>query len=104
MSLTSLVFDIDESLSNIGSNFSNNNDFDIELFPNPSEEQINLILPDYSNYRIKVFDLKGQKIIDRVSNKKEVLIDVSILEKGTYLININSLLNQKTVTKKIIKR
>ena len=104
LSLTSLVFDIDESLSNIGSNFSNNNDFDIELFPNPSEEQINLILPDYSNYRIKVFDLKGQKIIDRVSNKKEVLIDVSILEKGTYLININSLFNQKTVTKKIIKR
>ena len=104
LSLTSLVFDIDESLSNIGSNFSNNNDFDFELFPNPSEEQINLILPDYSNYRIKVFDLKGQKIIDRVSNKKEVLIDVSILEKGTYLININSLFNQKTVTKKIIKR
>ena len=104
LSLTSLVFDIDESLSNIGSNFSNNNNFDIELFPNPSEEQINLILPDYSNYRIKVFDLKGQKIIDRVSNKKEVLIDVSILEKGTYLININSLFNQKTVTKKIIKR
>ena len=104
LSLTSLVFDIDESLSNIGSNFSNNNDFDIELFPNPSEEQINLILPDYSNYRIKVFDLKGQKIIDRVSNKKEVLIDVSILEKGTYLININSLFNQKIVTKKIIKR
>ena len=104
LSLTSLVFDIDESLSNIGSNFSNNNDFDIELFPNPSEEQIKLLLPDYSNYRIKVFDLKGQKIIDRVSNKKEVLIDVSILEKGTYLININSLLNQKTVTKKIIKR
>lgn len=104
LSLTSLVFDIDESLSNIGSNFSNNNDFDFELFPNPSEEQINLILPDYSNYRIKVFDLKGQKIIDRVSNKKEVLIDVSILEKGTYLININSLFNQKIVTKKIIKR
>ena len=104
LSLTSLVFDIDESLSNIGSNFSNNNDFDFELFPNPSKEQINLILPDYSNYRIKVFDLKGQKIIDRVSNKKEVLIDVSILEKGTYLININSLFNQKTVTKKIIKR
>ena len=104
LSLTSLVFDIDESLSNIGSNFSNNNDFDIELFPNPSEEQIKLLLPDYSNYRIKIFDLKGQKIIDRVSNKKEVLIDVSILEKGTYLININSLFNQKTVTKKIIKR
>ncbi len=104
LSLTSLVFDIDESLSNIGSNFSNNNDFDFELFPNPSEEQINLILPDYSNYRIKVFDLKGQKIIDRVSNKKEILIDVSILEKGTYLININSLFNQKIVTKKIIKR
>ena len=104
LSLTSFVFNIDESLSNSGLNFVNNNDFQVELFPNPAEDQLNLILPDYSNYNIKIFNLQGQKLIDRFSNNKEVLIDISTLENGTYLLNIKSTLNQKTITKKIIKQ
>ena len=104
LSLTSFVFNIDESLSNSGLNFANNNDFQVELFPNPAEDQLNLILPDYSNYNIKIFNLQGQKLIDRFSNNKEVLIDISTLENGTYLLNIKSTLNHKTITKKIIKQ
>ena len=102
LSLTSLVFDIDESLSNSEFNFVNNNDFHVELFPNPAEDELNLILPDYSNYSIKIFNLRGQKLIDKFSNNKEVLIDISALENGTYLINIKSTLDQKSTTKKII--
>ena len=104
LSLTSLVFDIDESLSNSDFNLVNNNDFQVELFPNPAEDKINLILPDYSNYNIKIFNLQGQKLIDRFSNNKEVIIDISTLEYGTYLLNITSIFNQKTTTKKIIKQ
>ena len=104
LSLTSLVFDIDESLSNSDFNFVNNNDFQVELFPNPAEDKLNLILPDYSNYNIKIFNLQGQKLIDRFSNNKEVIIDISTLEYGTYLLNITSTFNQKTTTKKIIKQ
>ena len=104
LSLTSLVFDIDESLSNSDFNFVNNNDFHVELFPNPAEDKLNLILPDYSNYNIKIFNLQGQKLIDRFSNNKEVIIDISTLEYGTYLLNITSTFNQKTTTKKIIKQ
>ena len=104
LSLTSLVFDIDESLSNSDFNFVNNNDFQVELFPNPAEDKLNLILPDYSNYNIKIFNLQGQKLIDRFSNNKEVIIDISTLEYGTYLLNITSTFNHKTTTKKIIKQ
>ena len=104
LSLTSLVFDIDESLSNSDFNFVNNNDFQVELFPNPAEDKLNLILPDYSNYNIKIFNLQGQKLIDRFSNNKEVIIDISTLEYGTYLLNITSTFNQKTTIKKIIKQ
>ena len=104
LSLTSLVFDIDESLSNGEFNFVNNNDIQVELFPNPAEDQLNLILPDYSNYNIKIFNLQGQKLIEKFSNNKEVLIDISLLEKGTYLLNIKSVINQRTITKQIIKQ
>ena len=53
---------------------------------------------------IKIFNLQGQKLIDKFSNNKEVIIDISTLEYGTYLLNITSTFNQKTTTKKIIKR
>ena len=104
LSLTSLVFDIDESLSNSEFNLVNNNDFQVELFPNPAVDQLNLILPDYSNYNVKIFNLQGQKLIDGYSDNKEVLIDISKFQKGTYLLKINSMTNTKTVTKKIIKQ
>ena len=104
LSLTSLVFDIDESLSNGEFNFVNNNEFQVELFPNPAEDQLNLILPDYSNYNVKIFNLQGQKLIDRFSNNKEVLIDMSKFQKGTYLLKISSMTDKKTATKKIIKQ
>ena len=81
-----------------------NNDFQVELFPNPVEDQLNLILPDYSNYNVKIFNLQGQKLIDRFSDNKEVLIDISKFQKGTYFLKINSLTDKKTVTKKIIKQ
>ena len=104
LSLTSLVFDIDESLSNSEFNFDDNSEFKVELFPNPAEDQLNLIFPDYSDYSIEIFNLKGQKLIDTFINKKEALIDISKLERGTYLVNITSTLYDNRITKKIIKQ
>ncbi len=42
-----------------------------------------LILPDNSNYNMKIINLQGQKLIEKFSNNKEVLIDISLLEKVT---------------------
>ena len=105
LSLTSLVFNIDGSLSNNGFTLTENGEFDVILFPNPFEDKLNLILPEYSDYRIKIYDIKGSKLLDNsITNKKELLLDISQFQKGTYLVNITSLSNQKTITKKIIKQ
>lgn len=104
LSLTSFVFNIDGSLSN--NSFSDNiyNKFQVKFFPNPSEEQLNLIFPEYSDYLIEVFDLKGNKILSfKIDNSKQHLLDISSLEKGIYLINIKSLSSFKEITHKIIK-
>ena len=53
---------------------------------------------------MKIFNLQGQKLIDRFSNNKEVLIDISKFQKGTYLLKIKPMTENKTVTKKIIKQ
>jgi len=104
LSLTSFVFNIDGSLSN--NSYSDNiyNKFQVKFFPNPSEEQLNLIFPEYSDYLIEVFDLKGNKILYfKIDNSKQHLLDISSLEKGIYLINIKSLSSFKAITHKIIK-
>ena len=104
LSLTSFVFNIDGSLSN--NSFSDNiyNKFQVKFSPNPSEEQLNLIFPEYSDYLIEVFDLKGNKILYfKIDNSKQHLLDISSLEKGIYLINIKSLSSFKAITHKIIK-
>jgi len=104
LSLTSFVFNIDGSLSN--NSFSDNiyNKFQVKFFPNPSEEQLNLIFPEYSDYLIEVFDLKGNKILSfKIDNSKQHLLDISSLGKGIYLINIKSLSSFKAITHKIIK-
>ena len=104
LSLTSFVFNIDGSLSN--NSFSDNiyNKFQVKFFPNPSGEQLNLIFPEYSDYLIEVFDLKGNKILSfKIDNSKQHLLDISSLGKGIYLINIKSLSSFKAITHKIIK-
>ena len=104
LSLTSFVFNIDGSLSN--NSFRDNiyNKFQVKFFPTPSEEQLNLIFPEYSDYLIEVFDLKGNKILSfKIDNSKQHLLDISSLGKGIYLINIKSLSSFKAITHKIIK-
>ena len=104
LSLTSFVFNIDESLSNGDFNQINENEFKVRLYPNPSHGRINLIFPKHSNYRVQLFDLKGTKItgID-INDSIEYTLDISSFAKGTYLIKINSLNNFKEVIHKIIK-
>ena len=104
LSLTSFVFNIDQSLSNNSFNNNTDHEFQIKFFPNPSEGQLNLIFPEYSDYLVGVYDLKGKLILDfKIDNSKQYLLDITSLEKGPYLINIKSLSSFKEITRKIIK-
>jgi len=104
LSLTSFVFNIDESLSNSSNYLANNNLLEVRLFPNPSEDEISLIFTDYSTYSLNIFDLKGQKIMQKTIFDNEASIDISEFQKGTYLLKISSMSDEKTITKKIIKQ
>ena len=104
LSLTSFVFNIDESLSNSSNYLVNNNLLEVRLFPNPSEDEISLIFNDYSTYSLNIFDLKGLKIMQKTIFDNEASIDISEFQKGTYLLKISSMIDEKTITKKIIKQ
>jgi O-glycosyl hydrolase len=104
LSLTSFVFNIDESLSNSSNYLANNNLLEVRLYPNPSEDKINILFTDYSTYSLNIFDLKGQKIMQKTIFDNEASIDISEFQKGTYLLKISSMSDEKTITKKIIKQ
>lgn len=82
------------------------NDFDdfkgISIFPNPSNETINIALNDeFSQNDIQVinlFDLQGKKVFS--SNKYLNSIDLRNFEKGIYVLKIE--INHRFLTEKVI--
>ena len=68
----------------------------ITIYPNPSSKYINVNID--SVLEAVVFDLLGKELIrENVTDK----LDISTLEKGTYILNLSDGVN--TSTHKIIK-
>jgi len=68
----------------------------IKIFPNPSSKYINVNID--TEFEAVVFDLLGKELIrDNITGR----LDISSLEKGTYILNLTDGIN--TSTHKIIK-
>jgi hypothetical protein len=72
------------------------------IYPNPSEGLFNIEFDGNISY-YEVFDLKGNKIIDKTasSGNKASVIDLSNSPTGVYMLVMN--INGKTIKKKIVK-
>ena len=68
----------------------------IKIFPNPSSDYISI--NNDKEIEAVVFDLLGKELIRENTNGK---LDISCLEKGTYIVNLTDGIN--TSTHKIIK-
>ena len=82
-------FDLD--LLNNPTGFSDLSDNGISLFPNPSNGWIRINDSDQlieDQAQVRVFNLLGNKVMD--FQLQEQLIDLSALEAGSYLLQINS--------------
>ena len=74
----------------------NNFENDIKIYPNPSFDYININAG--SNLKAILYDSLGKELIrENVTDK----LDISQLEKGTYILNLSDGIN--TSTHKIIK-
>ena len=74
----------------------NENSFNLKVFPNPAQEFL-YIDTDYE-LEAYVFDLLGKQVMREYITDK---LDISCLEKGTYILNLSDGIN--TSTHKIIK-
>jgi hypothetical protein len=59
------------------------------LYPNPTDNSF-LIHTDLNNYKINIYNLNGQCILNKQNCLKSERIDISTIPAGIYFININS--------------
>ena len=77
------------------------NDFQILCYPNPVQKTLNINIPiSIKVNKISVYNSLGNLILEKKSNLNQ--LDFSNLNKGVYLIVINT--NKNSYTKRIIKK
>ncbi|PLX14501.1 MAG: hypothetical protein C0598_01165 [Marinilabiliales bacterium] len=58
-----------------------------KIYPNPTDEYLNIELDNLKDYNITIYNISGKEMIKNIN---ESLIDISMLEKGIYLISVKN--------------
>lgn len=70
------------------------------LYPNPAQNEI-ILSANQIIEKVEIYNLVGQKILDKTTNQKEVNVQISDLSSGVYLLK--SHINGNVKTQKFIK-
>ena len=74
---------------------------DISMYPNPVKNSL-VYFSTTQDLEIIIYDVLGKQVLIEKVNLNKDYIDVSNINKGIYLVKINS--SQGTTTKKLIKQ
>lgn len=87
-----------------GINLDEKTNSNLKSFPNPANDFINIVTEDNLIHRIKIYSLTGRVLTNQnLSNQSSAIIDISDLDVGIYILEIE--LNNKEILKqKIIKK
>lgn len=77
-------------------------DKDLNIYPLPLGEYLNISNGDYSIDEVSIYDLSGNRVVYSNKSEKQVSLRVGFLPSGLYLLNVNT--NGKSIVKKVIKR
>lgn len=84
------------------STYSFNNNMQIRVYPNPSEDVFYFNPEEYDLKSWTVFDMNGKVVLQNLMTEKSGVIDLSNVTKGIYLLQVitpNNILSQKLVRK-----
>ncbi|MEL7532630.1 MAG: T9SS type A sorting domain-containing protein, partial [Bacteroidota bacterium] len=77
---------VEEGATGIGPSL----DWDIQLFPNPSQGIMTLEIPASQNAQLEIFDLLGRSVLRRSIENTKTQLDLSQLKDGIYLLRLSS--------------
>lgn len=75
----------------------------LQIYPNPASDQVNILLPSNSSGKVSIYDVSGKLILQKiVADQNEVNINTSNLTTGIYTVSFE---NQtiKKVSKLVIR-
>jgi hypothetical protein len=79
--------------------------FDFELFPNPAENEVNILSLNELPFLIEIYDFTGRLVysenFENVKNKTS--IELSEFSNGVYLVKLTTNLGQSAVKKLIVQ-
>lgn len=75
---------------------------EVSIYPNPTNDILKVKLLKNEKSKIEIYDLSGRLVKQMNANSDNIELNVSALDKGTYLINIVTPSN--TISKKFIKK
>lgn len=89
----------DKSIINPVTSLTNNMENQLEIWPNPVEQQVN-ILTNSPQYHVEIRNLEGKLLIEKFKGQRNT-INLSELQAGVYFLSIIS--SDIKVTKRILK-
>jgi O-glycosyl hydrolase len=100
LSMHSIEYTIDTSLSNSNTTSSNPSFPTAKVYPNPSDSQLSIEFPSPMSCTISVFSLNGIKIMDSEINQESIhKLNTAKLSSGFYILKFQ----EQGLTKQVIK-
>jgi PKD repeat protein len=90
------------TVKEIGNRFIPEGDDEFTIYPNPANDVLFITSEEQENADVYIYNTSGQLVMQTLLKSGNERIDISKLEKGLYLINIQS--GDEVFTKKIIKK
>ncbi|SVB49824.1 uncharacterized protein METZ01_LOCUS202678, partial [marine metagenome] len=68
---------------------SQNIQYELDIYPNPAKDKINVLLPSSTTLPVKVeiYNIMGRKVSSHLTTKKAFTLKINILEKGVFFVN-----------------
>ena len=79
-----------------------NTQFELDVYPNPSNGKVNILLPSTTTLpvEVEIYDVMGKKVSTHTATKKSFSLEINSLEKGIYFVKTNTA--DYNITKKLI--
>ena len=77
-------------------------DYEATIFPNPTQDVLNIKTSSYENVTYTLYDAQGKLVMQNLLSSEQTLIQVSQLAPGSYSLTLNNV-QQQLKTYKLIK-
>ncbi len=84
------------------SNLSVDNKNQLLIFPNPTNDVVNIQYSNANLYDVAVYDLLGRMVAEKKGKRNQTTLNLNGMARGTYLVKIIDKTDNSTITKRVV--